>query len=87
MMEAYSALHTMGYAHSVEVWDHDELVGGVYGIASGAVFCGESMFSGVTNGSKIALAYLCKWLAIKRLCPFGLSDQQPTSASQWGPSQ
>ncbi len=63
MMAAYSALHTMGYAHSVELWDHDELVGGVYGIASGAVFCGESMFSGVTNGSKIALAYLCKWLA------------------------
>ena len=73
MMVAYSALHTMGYAHSVEVWDHDELVGGVYGIASGAVFCGESMFSGVTNGSKIALAYLCKWLATN---DFALLDCQ-----------
>ena len=73
MMAAYSALHTMGYAHSVELWDHDELVGGVYGIASGAVFCGESMFSGVTNGSKIALAYLCKWLATN---DFALLDCQ-----------
>ena len=73
MMVAYSTLHTMGYAHSVEVWDHDELVGGVYGIASGAVFCGESMFSGVTNGSKIALAYLCKWLATN---DFALLDCQ-----------
>ena len=73
MMVAYSTLHTMGYAHSVEVWDHDELVGGVYGIASGAVFCGESMFSGVTNSSKIALAYLCKWLATN---DFALLDCQ-----------
>jgi len=73
MMVAYSTLHTMGYAHSVEVWDHDELVGGVYGIASGAIFCGESMFSSVTNSSKMALAYLCKWLATN---DFALLDCQ-----------
>ena len=73
MMAAYSALHVMGYAHSVEVWDHDQLVGGVYGIASGAIFSGESMFSVVANGSKMALAYLCNWMAAK---DFALLDCQ-----------
>ncbi len=62
MIDAYCALHQLGHAHSVEVWDQDELVGGIYGIAVGGVFCGESMFSGVTNGSKIAMAYLCSRL-------------------------
>lgn len=62
MIDAYSALHSLGQAHSLEVWDEDRLVGGIYGIAVGGVFCGESMFSLVPNGSKIAMAYLCHWI-------------------------
>jgi leucyl/phenylalanyl-tRNA--protein transferase len=62
MMDAYSELHYQGHAHSVEVWRDDELIGGAYGVAMGAVFCGESMFSHATDASKIALVYLCKHL-------------------------
>ena len=62
MVEAYHKLHLKGKAHSVEVWLEDKLVGGIYGIAVGEIFCGESMFSLVTNGSKIAMAHLCRWL-------------------------
>jgi leucyl/phenylalanyl-tRNA--protein transferase len=60
MMDAYIALHTAGYAHSVEVWEDEVLVGGLYGIWVGDVFCGESMFSRTSNASKIALIYLCQ---------------------------
>ncbi|MFT4715643.1 MAG: leucyl/phenylalanyl-tRNA--protein transferase [Paracoccaceae bacterium] len=56
--DLYNALHQMGHAHSLEVFDSDCLVGGVYGVAIGAAFFGESMFSARDNGSKIALAYL-----------------------------
>ncbi|EOR92551.1 Leucyl/phenylalanyl-tRNA--protein transferase [Arcticibacter svalbardensis MN12-7] len=59
MQEAYIRLHQMGIAHSVEVWQDDQLVGGLYGISSGKAFCGESMFSNVSNASKIALIWLC----------------------------
>ncbi|MFD3190185.1 leucyl/phenylalanyl-tRNA--protein transferase [Sedimentitalea sp. HM32M-2] len=54
----YIALHAAGHAHSLEVWEGDELVGGVYGVAIGAAFFGESMFSRRRDASKIALAYL-----------------------------
>ena len=54
----YVSLHKMGYAHSLEIWEDDQLIGGVYGVALGAVFFGESMFSRRSNTSKIALAYL-----------------------------
>ena len=54
----YCKLHEDGFAHSVEVWKDSRLIGGVYGVAIGAAFFGESMFSEVSNGSKIALAYL-----------------------------
>jgi leucyl/phenylalanyl-tRNA---protein transferase len=63
MIAAYRELHEQGYAHSVEVWQGDELIGGLYGMAIGRMFYGESMFSAQPNGSKIALAYLCKQLA------------------------
>lgn len=53
------ALHKAGYAHSAECWQDGKLVGGVYGMALGAVFCGESMFSRVSNASKVALVHLC----------------------------
>ena len=62
LMEVYSTLHTQGHAHSVEVWQEGSLVGGLYGIDLGTVFCGESMFSKSSNASKIALIYLVKEL-------------------------
>ncbi|HHX82802.1 MAG TPA: leucyl/phenylalanyl-tRNA--protein transferase [Pseudomonadaceae bacterium] len=58
MAEAYGALHRAGHAHSVEVWEGEQLVGGLYGIAMGRVFFGESMFSQRSNASKLALADL-----------------------------
>ncbi|NER14575.1 leucyl/phenylalanyl-tRNA--protein transferase [Leptobacterium flavescens] len=59
MIEAYCTLHKMGYAASVEVWKEDELVGGLYGVDLGnGVFCGESMFSKISNTSKIAFIHL-----------------------------
>lgn len=60
MKQAYITLHQMGYAHSYEVWEGDTLVGGLYGVDAGRVFCGESMFSKVSNASKTALTALCQ---------------------------
>ncbi len=62
MQQAYINLHQAGYAHSVECWNEDKLVGGLYGISSGPVFCGESMFSLQSNASKIALVHLCRFI-------------------------
>jgi len=62
MIEAYEQLHAMGYAHSVEAWQEGRLVGGLYGVAVGGVFCGESMFSHVSDASKAALARLVSHL-------------------------
>jgi leucyl/phenylalanyl-tRNA---protein transferase len=65
-VKSYKKLHTMGYAHSVEVWDRDHnLVGGLYGVALGNVFHGESMFSKASNASRFALISLSKMLADK----------------------
>ncbi len=58
MVKAYCDLHEAGYTHSYEVYENDELVGGLYGVALGGVFFGESMFSLVNNASKVAFAYL-----------------------------
>jgi leucyl/phenylalanyl-tRNA--protein transferase len=58
MQGAYLALHRLGHAHSVEVFDQDRLVGGIYGVAIGRMFFGESMFSAESGGSKVALAAL-----------------------------
>jgi leucyl/phenylalanyl-tRNA--protein transferase len=58
MIEAYCKLHKMGFAKSVEVWENNELVGGLYGVDLGHVFCGESMFSKVSNASKVAFVAL-----------------------------
>lgn len=60
MIAAYCALHKTGYAHSVETWLDGKLVGGLYGVAIGQMFYGESMFSLVSNASKIALAHLTR---------------------------
>lgn len=60
MRSAYKQLARQGHCHSVEVWKDDTLVGGLYGLAVGQVFCGESMFSLATNASKVALWYFCE---------------------------
>lgn len=71
--ELYLRLHDMGHAHSVEVWEGEALVGGVYGVSLGAAFFGESMFSRRVDASKVALAYLVERL---RLGGFTLFDTQ-----------
>lgn len=73
MIAAYTALHDMGLAHCVETWMGGELVGGLYGVALGQVFFGESMFSRVSDASKIALVHLAKQL---QRWEFGLIDCQ-----------
>ena len=62
MRQAYDALNQLGVAHSIEISDKDQLLGGLYGVMLGNVFFGESMFSDHTNGSKVAL------IALARLC-------------------
>jgi leucyl/phenylalanyl-tRNA--protein transferase len=62
MIEAYNVLHEMGYAHCVEAYQDGKLVGGLYGIAIGRVFCGESMFAHVNDASKVAFLYLVEYL-------------------------
>jgi leucyl/phenylalanyl-tRNA--protein transferase len=60
MKNAYIKLHHEGYARSIEVWQQGELVGGMYGVPIGKIFCGESMFSKASNASKTALIHLCQ---------------------------
>jgi len=67
MRKAYIGLHQEGFAHSVEVWQEGRLVGGLYGIKINQVFCGESMFSLVSNASKAALIWLCENPAYKMI--------------------
>ncbi len=76
MIAAYKNLHEQGVAHSVEVWREDALVGGLYGLALGAAFFGESMFSRVSNASKVALAALVRRL---ECCGFDFVDCQTTT--------
>ncbi len=66
MNAAYIDLHKLGYAHSIEVWQNEELVGGLYGLALGSAFFGESMFSRVSDASKVALVSLCNALAAQK---------------------
>ena len=73
IIEAYSNLHKLGKALSVEVWQNEELVGGLYGIVVGRIFCGESMFSKVSNASKIGFDFLVNYLKSKE---FVLVDGQ-----------
>ncbi|MEO6985497.1 MAG: leucyl/phenylalanyl-tRNA--protein transferase [Paralcaligenes sp.] len=62
IQEAYLAWHLAGQVHSIETWQDNRLVAGLYGVSLGGVFCGESMFSRIDDGSKLALAYLVKFL-------------------------
>ncbi len=72
----YSELHRMGHAHSVEAWEGEELVGGLYGVSLGSAFFGESMFSRRTNASKVCLVHLVERLRAKG---FTLLDTQFTT--------
>ncbi|MBN2090540.1 leucyl/phenylalanyl-tRNA--protein transferase [candidate division KSB1 bacterium] len=77
MQVAYIQLHELGFAHSVECWQEDNLVGGLYGVSIGRIFCGESMFSKLPNTSKITLVALANLLKLKA---FHLIDcQLPTT--------
>jgi leucyl/phenylalanyl-tRNA--protein transferase len=77
VLEAYTALHRAGQAHSVEVWQGEDLVGGLYGVDAGGFFGGESMFHRVDNASKLAIWFLATylrergqaWMDIQQLTP------------------
>ena len=73
IVRLYTALHTLGFAHSVECWDGDALAGGLYGVAIGGAFFGESMFSRATDASKVALVHL---VALMRQGGYRLLDMQ-----------
>lgn len=75
-IEAYTELHRQGHAHSVEVWEEESLVGGIYGVAIQGFFAGESMFHRVTDASKIALCHLMGHLRARK---FELFDTQVLS--------
>jgi leucyl/phenylalanyl-tRNA--protein transferase len=77
MIQAYCRLHALGFAHSVETWSGGELVGGLYGVAIGRMFYGESMFTRISDASKIAFAHLVAQL---RRWDFGLIDCQMETA-------
>ena len=62
MIDAYTELHQLGYAHSVEVWQDDEIAGGLYGVSMGKIFFAESMFYTASNASKVALIRLVEFL-------------------------
>lgn len=73
MQAAYGRLYALGHAHSIETWHAGKLIGGLYGLAIGRAFFGESMFAHATDASKIALAHLCRFLAAR---DFGIIDCQ-----------
>ncbi len=77
MQAAYRRMHELGHVHSVETWIDGELAGGLYGVAVGRAFFGESMFSHATDASKIALAHLCVYLQAHG---FGIIDCQMETA-------
>lgn len=76
IIAAYTDLHASGYAHSVECWQRDQMVGGLYGVSLGGAFFGESMFFRVTDASKVALVHLVKRLRERE---FALLDTQAST--------
>jgi leucyl/phenylalanyl-tRNA--protein transferase len=77
MIDAYCNLHESGFAHSVEAWQDDQLAGGLYGVSLGRCFFGESMFTHISNASKVAFVALAKHL---RALNFGLIDCQVSTS-------
>ncbi|GAC14577.1 leucyl/phenylalanyl-tRNA--protein transferase [Aliiglaciecola lipolytica] len=81
MVESYKALHKAGFAHSIEVWSQEKLIGGLYGVFVNNVFCGESMFSLQTNASKVAFHCLVKMLRANDVAVIDCQMQNPHLAS------
>lgn len=77
MIEAYTRLHDLGHAHSIETWQEGNLVGGLYGVAIGGAFFGESMFSKTTDASKVALVLLIRQLRAWRFQIFDCQQASP----------
>jgi len=83
-VEAYSELHRLGHAHSLECWQGRQLVGGIYGVAIGGFFAGESMFHRVSNASKVALYYLIEHLRQRRFLLFDVQLLTPITQQLGG---
>ncbi|MFQ6333426.1 leucyl/phenylalanyl-tRNA--protein transferase [Methylophilus sp. 3sh_L] len=81
MIAAYSQLHALGYAHSMEAWQDGQLVGGCYGVKIGRMFYGESMFHHVSNASKVAFAHLVQWLMTQQVGMIDCQMHTPLLAS------
>tara|TARA_B100000963_G_C22516900_1_gene621097 strand:+ start:321 stop:1073 length:753 start_codon:yes stop_codon:yes gene_type:complete len=81
IIQAYVELNHLGLAHSVETWQGDKLVGGLYGVSLGRMFFGESMFSTATNASKVAFVRLVRWLRLKGFGPVDCQIMNPHLAS------
>lgn len=78
-IDAYTRLHEAGDAHSVECWQNDQLVGGIYGVSQGGLFAGESMFYRATNASKVALWHLVERLRERGFALFDIQMVTPTT--------
>jgi len=78
-IEAYTALHQCGHAHSVECWCNGELAGGIYGVSVGGLFAGESMFHRVSDASKVALVHLVAHLKERGFVLFDIQTITPTT--------
>lgn len=81
MIAAYERLHTLGHAHSIEVWHEGQLAGGTYGVALAGMFAGESMFHRVRDASKVALVYLVEHLRARGYTLFDIQQLSPHTAS------
>ncbi len=84
MIDAYRHLHQLGHAHSVEVWQGEQLAGGTYGVAVGGLFAGESMFHRITDASKVALAALVERLNDRGFRLFDIQFVTPHTARMGG---
>jgi leucyl/phenylalanyl-tRNA---protein transferase len=81
MIDAYERLHQLGHAHSVEIWAGEQLAGGVYGVAIGGFFAGESMFTRVRDASKVGLVHLVEHLLARGYTLFDIQMVTPHTAS------
>jgi len=83
-LEAYIRLHEQGHAHSVECWQGSQLAGGIYGVALGGLFAGESMFHRASNASKVALFHLCRHLQERNFALFDIQMLTPITTQLGG---
>jgi leucyl/phenylalanyl-tRNA--protein transferase len=83
-LDAYASLHAQGHAHSLECWQDGELAGGIYGVAVGGLFAGESMFHWKSNASKVALFHLIEHLKCRQFVLFDIQMLTPITAQLGG---